>query len=466
MRSCTCTIPVHRSVIDMTTSVQAFQRALFEEHIESIAFLHAQRETRMRDAETGWTRLVDIEDRIDAHVDALVLGGALAMEQCRLRIAGDDPGEVYAAARVACESADGGLVAEIVRGVDLADPAKARALGAALRQSLPDAWQLHAMRAVIDGAPRSRLLLGEVVASRGLECADALLSLVRDGLPISPRIARALADTGDTRCVDALRAVAGMPSGAALGAELYVARLRAGDDAVRSEVSSLGPASPVYQEVAWAFGGRGEVGALVDVFLSGEGTPAIARSLGMLGDLAAVRPLVSALKAAELAPAAAGALTLITGAALSRPAFVADPPNPDEWFEEERQAFEASGKVPTHPDGRPFGRNVVGPSLDAGEWNAWLSANTARFRAGLRYRHGRPCSPSALVAALAADSCDKVLRARMADELVIRYAAPAVLDTEACVREQRRALAALEQWARDADRGVTPGRWHLRGRPS
>ena len=72
-------------------------------------------------------------------------------------------------------------------------------------------------------------------------------------------------------------------------------------------------------------------------------------ALGLLGDLAAVAPLVDLLDDDDLAEPAAVALNTITGAQLHASVFVPDKFDPDELLDEEREAYEKRRHVANPP---------------------------------------------------------------------------------------------------------------------
>jgi hypothetical protein len=78
----------------VTTSVRAFRRGLYAEHLEEASFLYEQRRALLVNPELAWTQIGDFEGRIEAHIDAVVVGGDIALDVCRERVAEGDPGEL------------------------------------------------------------------------------------------------------------------------------------------------------------------------------------------------------------------------------------------------------------------------------------------------------------------------------------------------------------------------------------
>ena len=81
-------------------SARDFSIGLYREHLDEVSFLYTQRRAYVNDPEIKWTALRQWEERIEAHIDGLVLGDSLAIEICQ-RAAGQ-PGDLYAALSVFC----------------------------------------------------------------------------------------------------------------------------------------------------------------------------------------------------------------------------------------------------------------------------------------------------------------------------------------------------------------------------
>ena len=59
----------------MATSPRAFLIELYEEYLEEASFLYQQRQEYLASAELGWLDIAEIESRLEAHLDGLVIGG-------------------------------------------------------------------------------------------------------------------------------------------------------------------------------------------------------------------------------------------------------------------------------------------------------------------------------------------------------------------------------------------------------
>src|SRR5262245_23278092 len=86
----------------MSTVRQKLHIGLYKEHLEEASFLYEQRLAYLHDPEVDWPEVRGWEERFEAHLDALVLGGELALSVCRPAAADGDPGKMHAALRVMC----------------------------------------------------------------------------------------------------------------------------------------------------------------------------------------------------------------------------------------------------------------------------------------------------------------------------------------------------------------------------
>src|SRR5688572_29586831 len=77
-----------------------FYARLYLEHLSEASFLYEQRLALLDDPELTWPELDDFEQRLEAHIDALVLGEDLALDLCRQRAVEGDVGECHTALRV------------------------------------------------------------------------------------------------------------------------------------------------------------------------------------------------------------------------------------------------------------------------------------------------------------------------------------------------------------------------------
>lgn len=446
----------------MDTSLRQFRIGLYEEHLEEAAFLYDQCRALARRADVAWRRLQDFEERLEAHLDALIVGEALALEICRKRAVEGEPGELFAAVCVFCRNAESSLLAAVLRELDHGNPQRVQAVFDALKLEMPDGWQEHCVRAVAGGRGPIVSLLARVIGYRRVQSADVLASaLTQAGAQEQPSLLWAIGKVRGGATPDAVSAFLQSPDAAVRAAALRAA-LRMQDRSAAEGLAALGAQAPSLE--AGLAGDRAIAASLLPALRGAETPRDVIVALGLIGDLSAVRPLLELLKVAELATLVAQTLYVITGADLFATTLIADDMDEDEMFEHEREEFRRTGAMPLRADGKPFGENVSQLSTDARVWSNWLQGNSGRFTGGRRYRLGQPYGPATLFACLDSETYPKIYRDLVTEELLIRYGLDLPLETDMRVQKQTWYLERAREWIAQAARTVEPGRWYLGGR--
>ena len=421
-------------------TVDAFNRALYAEHLEEAAFLRTRRDALRRDERVpgGLVAVEAVEARLLAHADALVVGGTAALRRCHDALPDAEPDLRFAIALVACLARDAELLAASLARA--ADPAGARAVADALRLVLPPDWAGSLLRAVETAGERWRPLLLEVAGHRRLDAGEVALR----SIDAAPR--EALRTIGRLHRRDALDAVRG---------------LRSHDDRASAEalVARAG-ADPIAQLALGLCGDARAVAPLAAAASSGS-LQAVA-ALGLLGDGACWHALLALLGRDATAAAAARALQLVAGGGPCVEVHVADAVRPDELTDDERRAWLDDGIAPLRADGAPYGVHELVPSTSADDWRRWAAAHGVVPVPGVRLRWGRPFDAGSALDALAAPSLHPQLRRLAADEFAIRFGRDDGFETDALAVEQRERLAGLRAWAADAR--LRPGGWPFAGR--
>src|SRR5690606_16390448 len=81
-----------------------FSLRLYEEFLDEASFLYEQKLSYRNDPELGWLDAEDLEGRLEAHVDGLVVGGESALEFLRLHAADGEAPALSVAMRVFCRA--------------------------------------------------------------------------------------------------------------------------------------------------------------------------------------------------------------------------------------------------------------------------------------------------------------------------------------------------------------------------
>jgi uncharacterized protein (TIGR02270 family) len=445
----------------MATSTRTFLVELYEEYLEEASFLYEQRLSLLQNPEISWKKIGEFEERFEAHIDGLVVGGDLAIEVCKRRAEEGDFGESHAALRVFCRQNRKDLAFAILEEIDLDDVEKVQAVGDALKYELPAAWNGDIW--LLGGRNRRLIpLLTKVsayrrvgVAGLGKVLQEAQPQFLTDviwacGRLPQPGICRELRPYLDHKD-PAVQSVAAI-SLLRLGDELVL------DHCLRGLASSNWPAIPV---------GLAGSRAAVRILLDGAGGRQLSYdrliALGLLGDISSAPILLGCLSDDETAEAAAISLQLITGASLCETVFLPDPVDEDELFDEERENQKRQ-QIPLRPDGRPFGVTVKRLSQKQGDWQEWWSVNNAAFDPQIRYRHGRRYSPACLLELLTSERSLHLVRKLACDELVVRYGMDVQFETDMFVGEQQRALGNIEVWAQRSMGSFKDGCFYFAGR--
>jgi uncharacterized protein (TIGR02270 family) len=442
----------------MALSQRAFLIRLYEEYLEEASFLYAQRRTLFQNPEIPWTKIGGFEERLEAHIDGLVVGGTLALEVGAARAAEGDFGEIFAAMCLFCRQNQRDSALAVLEALDPDDAKKAVAVADALKYELPDAWTPDLLTLLERGDPKLAPVLARAFGYRRRPCGPQLMSAMK-------RCAAAALP----EVVWALGRIAYEPA-----AEALFDYLRSEDEPVRSAaalaLARMGDARPI----EYCLGAARSQGWPVQVLAVAAGrnglavlreveTAESAMALGMLGDPVCAPLLLARMEQPESAAAAANALECLTGAGLSETVFVPDEVNEDELFESEREALK-QGKPLDRGDGRPFGSNVTRVSQDPSQWSDWWRANALRFTAGVRYRRGVPLSPANLVDLLAAPDTPHEIRRFCGEELAARYREDFGFEPDMPAARQAVLLAEAAAGAASRSGRFREGGWYFAGR--
>lgn len=447
----------------MATSLRTFNIELYEEHLEEASFLYDQRGALLNDPEIPWPSLAGFEDRLEAHLDALVVGGDLALEVCRARARDGDFGELFGAVCVFCRQRQADLLSERLQGLEYEAKQKVTAVADALKYELPADWSVFVDKAVARGDARLTPLLAVVCGYRRLPSGVALLQ----GLAATPVPATAILDAlGRLNVGEAQTALERClgHSDVSVKSAAMLALLRLG---VKEPLQQyyLGARKGSSPGIVLGLGGaRSVTHVLLEIAGSGKADADCLLGLGLLGDPAALQMLYDSLKNPALVDSACLALTWITGAQLFDEIYVPEEVNEDELFEKELEAWRERKEAPKRADGKPFGKTVQKLSPDKEIWKRWFSANAAKFDPNLRYRSGKPYSPSCLVENLADERSDHRFRRFAAEELVIRYGCDVPFEVDMPVKRQLQAIQEIRVWVDANGSRFQPGRWYFAGR--
>lgn len=447
----------------MATSIRSFHIELYQEYLEEASFLYEQRLTLFDDPEITWLDIKDFEDRFEPHIDGLVVGEELALEGCKQQAREGDFGELHAAVRVFCRQNQKDLVLKIIEGLDPKDTEKISAVSDALKYELPASWQNEFIQMLSNGDQKLIPIIARVAGYQRLAAGKELFqALQRNDLASLPVIIWALGRIREKDICAILSRDYLQHEEESISAASALALLRMGEQSVLDQClqnvqSHNWPLLPL---------GLGGSRSSVPVLLNRASTDKVSAdcliSLGLLGDITSIDILFPHLANDKLAESAAIALNLITGAELYEEVFIPEAIDEDELFEEELEAFK-KGKVPTRPDGTPFGTTIKRLSQKPEDWQKWWTENKKRFILNVRYRTGKPYSPASLLENLESEKSPNKVRKLACEELVIRYGIDFPFEADMFVVEQKKAIAKYAEWIKANEARFQPGKWYFTG---
>jgi uncharacterized protein (TIGR02270 family) len=443
----------------MATSAREFAVNLYEEHLEDASFLYRQTAALRKAADLPWPRLADFEERLEANLDALVIGGALALEVCQRRAQEGDAGELFAAVSVFCRNEAAPLLAETWRTLDYQNPARTQAVVDALKYDLPQSWQPSIQRAIERGDPRQLPLVARVCAFRGEPFAKLLKQRASADGGAGADVVTAVGRLPDRAHADSVLFEGCRHEDSTVKCAAYWGLLRMGHRDALHQCVLLAAHQDWPQVLVGLAGDRAAVGVLRQRVDAGHATPDTLLALGLLGDVTAARCLTKALVSDELAPAAAEALHWITGAPLFEETFEPEEVEEIALFDHELSAWRERGELPRRADGQPFGTTVKELITDAEVWNDWLDTHATQFDPQYRYRRGQPYSARTVLACLLDETVSNRMRQLAYEELCIRFGNDVPFDTDLPVRQQTRALRAIADRLTSRESQLPTGQW-------
>src|SRR6266436_1346169 len=162
----------------MTTSSRSFLLELYREYLEEASFLYEQRLTLLNDPEVTWRGIGGFEDRFEAHIDGLVVGGELALEICKKQALEGDFGELHAAVRVLCRQNRKDLLLQVLSATEWSDLQKKQAIADALKYEAPELWLSELLELRLQEQEEFSCVLVNVFGYRRFKAVKNLSSIV------------------------------------------------------------------------------------------------------------------------------------------------------------------------------------------------------------------------------------------------------------------------------------------------
>lgn len=428
----------------MSKSMRHFRIELYEEHLAEGSFLREQRTALIGDESIAWPDLRPFEQRLDAHLDALVAGGDLALQTCIAATGGSDPHELFCAIGVICRAHRVDLLAAALARFDWNDLGKVEALRAALERELPRQWSGFVESALASENEVLVQVISQVCGSRRIFAVPALRAALVSCPGAVTQILRALGRLG---AADALvdmkaRSIDERPE---IRAAALEALLLLGHPEVIPVCHFEANSQPWARRLLGLGGSRASNEVLMRIAQTGQVDAECLLAMGLLGDLRCLPTLHACLQEASLRAIAALAMHWITGAMLFGEVFRAEEVKEEELFDGERRRWLSSGEPPRRADGQPYGTAANQLSTDPDLWKEWLGENVDRFNPSTRYRKGRPFAFEAILSDLQNPATDRRLRSLEALELPIRMGCGFAAEVDAYVGQQIVALSSVDK---------------------
>ena len=447
----------------MLVPIRKFTSGLYSEHLASIGFLLDLRQAYFCAGDVPWTKVAELDARIEAHRDALELGGPDAIDHAVQLLASDDTdalrGAVYHLAWIGPKAAGH---KEMIAAWMGAVEDRLAAYGQALRYAAQAHREIDvgvALKSVdpllLEAALKVSRFLDDVKAEKVLPLCSheavavrrAAVELValKGAIPLLPALERAVWD--ESKSVDESNSFWLLALGSARAL-----------NAAREACRGGGTIAPHWL-MCLAYAGSA---ADLPLFARAVGNPAsrlaALRACGGFGHIELVQVLIAALAATNESErvTAATALEIITAAGLTEQAaraLTTEVASADV-------VGTADGSTKVAEDVVEFTRVCT----VQGEWAAWWNANLSRFGASPRWRRGKPATLGVFIEQLAEPSSSDELRRMNQLELVVRSGMSIDCACDGPVAEQLVAIGKWQQWWKKVQAEHANDYWLLAGR--
>lgn len=407
---------------------------IIEEHLEEADFLWQQRTNALTDRAYNFGGLAELEERLLAHFDGLLLGGKEAWPLLEPKLAAGEVGEVFAAAFVALESGDPARIGLVQKTFAEAEGPVSDGIRQALRHAFSSEIETMVRPHLNSGKEAVRAAAIDVISFRRMPLERNRLQSWLNGK--DPLVVAAAANAvGRLRIAELKYEVeATLESDVA---QVRLESIRAGlllknDKALNRCRKAVQERSEEAEEAILLLGlaGHPEDGPLL-VHVLGEATLArnAVTSLGLLGRAAGMEALIQYTADPKLARRAGEAIYTLTGIDLEKEKLTAP------------KADDAKAKTEADQDEFEDDPDEGFPIPDPVKLEGWWRKNISRFDKKGRYRKGRPYSPQVLIEILRTATLPERHHAAM--ELALIDPSRPLLETDAFTPRQRKEMAAL-----------------------
>ncbi len=437
----------------MTWTLDLFNKSLYLEHLEDGGFLYEQRLSLIDDPELTWIEVGEWEARLEAHLDALMIGRAKALDICREQAAAGDAGEMHVAVRIFCRHRNQELIEEVLDQLDLEDPESFEAVWRAVADEMPQEWSDWILNHLEGEDPVRVAFAAKVSGYRRLGGGEKILSHLRAepeslaaqyclwalGRLLEPKASWAITERSKTE------------ADPKLAEECFSVLARLNEKEIEEKLPQLKIEEGQHNLWRAWLGGRDQI-SILHSHASREEEPSqeAVLALGLLGDVSVIEYLIDgALTHEDLASKAALALEAISGARLTE----------EIWIPDEDEEATPSDEE----EGQQRGELIVRPSQDPQRWKQWWEDHRDEMKPTRRFRGGRQVTPMTLVEDLLSESTPHEIREACSVELIVRYGCPYAFERDYPVPTQIQCITQLKRWAEKEGSRFEEGRWYVGG---
>jgi len=440
------------TIYTQDSSKKGFHIGLYHESLEEASFLYEHRLSLLNDIEVFWVDLDNFTDeRFEAFIHALVIGGTLALNVSKQQAIEGDFGELHTAVRVFCRQNRLDIVEDFLEELDFDDDERVKAFSDALCHELPELWQESLIPSLLEKGPETANIAADVIAFQRLSFEKDLINSLPQYSSEKSVVISVIKALGRIRSELAVKTIQQFSEhdDPEIAEEAIFTLLRIGEHQKPSK--------------SWSPINRGLSGNSNE-FSEGQDditVPETALAIGLIGNVSAIPNLIASLSNDETAENAALALNLITGADIYEDHFIPEEIDEDALFEDELEKHK-NGEL--YAPGEEPGETITRLSQNPETWQTWWDENTSDFDPELRYRNGNPYSPECLIENLKSEKSPNIIRKLAYEELVIRYNVDFRFETEMLVKDQIATIKQYESRLEANPNTFEKGKWYFHGK--
>jgi uncharacterized protein (TIGR02270 family) len=416
--------------------IEDFKAGLYEEHLDEAGFLYEQRVRWREDPSLRSDDVLELEERLEAHLDGLFLGGELARARCAALLDLQDAGAVFGALTLYCRQGSDARIRELIERVVIDDALLIAAASEALCLELQAGQRELVLQGLGSAQPRVLAVWARVCGFQRLPLGESLLvglAQVQD-VDTCTALVWALGELRYAPAQERLRAL--IAEAESLPLQLIAAAVAALGKLERKVATC--PASvlsehPVVCLMKSGWGGERLLALVRSADVSSRAGAITA--LGLRGDPRSIPALLEVMATQPpLSAACARALHLLTGAVLLETVAAESESSADELDPDLANV--------EHEDDEAVPSTVRRLSQDVDQWQRWLSEHRQPDSACVRM--GQPLGIAATVGALGSTAVPMQARRWLCDELRIRTGHELPLQPELPLRRQRALWSQLQ----------------------